>query len=246
MTGLGVANKFVPSFLFGYHYCQAKFQQENLNIMLLQFTKSFRTPSLASRFIYLLVRTWQANAKVDVQCQRLELSLVSLDDSRDLMWKLGHLAVPGGGSQQSTLQHAPQRPIVHQFRQPDKRPPELVAYAFTVAVLLPIVLLLGSWRHLGVNLQAGYYQTLSCNMPSQVWGDCILTNFNALHFRLDTIYIAPPCLPRTGVSVNLHAFSKVVQRACMANALSILSKSRSFVPAKSTSFSLWRILSNLT
>lgn len=42
--------------------------------------------------------------------------------------------------------------IVHQFREPEKRPPVLVSQAFTVAVLAPVLVLLVSWYLIGFNL----------------------------------------------------------------------------------------------
>jgi len=42
--------------------------------------------------------------------------------------------------------------IVHMFREPEKRPPATVSYAFTVLVLVPILILLVAWKLLGVNL----------------------------------------------------------------------------------------------
>jgi len=41
--------------------------------------------------------------------------------------------------------------IVHMFREPEKRPPATVSYAFTVLVLLPVLILLVAWKLLGVN-----------------------------------------------------------------------------------------------
>ena len=38
------------------------------------------------------------------------------------------------------------------FREPEKRPPATVSYAFTVLVLMPILILLVAWKLLGVNL----------------------------------------------------------------------------------------------
>lgn len=42
--------------------------------------------------------------------------------------------------------------IVHQFRQPEKRPPVLVSSVFTLAVLAPVLVLLASWYLVGFNL----------------------------------------------------------------------------------------------
>lgn len=42
--------------------------------------------------------------------------------------------------------------IVHKFRQPEKRPPLVTSQAFTLAALLPLLLLLVAWRSVGANL----------------------------------------------------------------------------------------------
>ena len=42
--------------------------------------------------------------------------------------------------------------IVHRFREPEKRPPVLVSFAFTAAVLAPVPILLLSWYLIGLNL----------------------------------------------------------------------------------------------
>jgi len=42
--------------------------------------------------------------------------------------------------------------IVHMFREPEKRPPATVSYAFTALVLLPLLILLLAWKIIGVNL----------------------------------------------------------------------------------------------
>jgi len=41
--------------------------------------------------------------------------------------------------------------IVHMFREPEKRPPATVSYAFTALVLLPLLILLVAWKLIGVN-----------------------------------------------------------------------------------------------
>jgi oligosaccharyltransferase complex subunit delta (ribophorin II) len=48
--------------------------------------------------------------------------------------------------------YGPKPEIRHLFREPEKRPPTLVSDAFTVLVILPLILLIGLWIAIGVNL----------------------------------------------------------------------------------------------
>lgn len=46
----------------------------------------------------------------------------------------------------------PKQQIVHQFRQPEKRPPRLVSDIFTVLCAIPLLVLVALWFKLGINL----------------------------------------------------------------------------------------------
>ncbi|KAI1299206.1 Dolichyl-diphosphooligosaccharide--protein glycosyltransferase subunit 2 [Halotydeus destructor] len=48
--------------------------------------------------------------------------------------------------------YGPKPEIVHQFRQPDKRPPQAVSDTFTALTALPLLVLFVLWAKIGVNL----------------------------------------------------------------------------------------------
>ncbi|XP_078665506.1 dolichyl-diphosphooligosaccharide--protein glycosyltransferase subunit 2-like isoform X1 [Branchiostoma floridae x Branchiostoma belcheri] len=48
--------------------------------------------------------------------------------------------------------YQPREEIQHMFREPEKRPPATVSTTFTALVLLPVLILLGLWIKLGVNI----------------------------------------------------------------------------------------------
>ena len=50
-----------------------------------------------------------------------------------------------------SFQYEAKPEIVHMFREPEKRPPATVSYAFTALVLLPLLILLVAWKLIGVN-----------------------------------------------------------------------------------------------
>ncbi|CAB3408054.1 unnamed protein product [Caenorhabditis bovis] len=50
--------------------------------------------------------------------------------------------------------------IVHQFRQPEKRPPAVISDAFTIICLLPLAFLLAVWFKIGINFD---------NAPASPW-----------------------------------------------------------------------------
>ena len=73
-----------------------------------------------------------------------------------ISWQLGKLNIQfnqDASIESSWLERYLAKPeIVHQFRQPEKRPPTLVSHAFTLLCLSPILILLVCWFALGINL----------------------------------------------------------------------------------------------
>ncbi|XP_028404232.1 dolichyl-diphosphooligosaccharide--protein glycosyltransferase subunit 2-like [Dendronephthya gigantea] len=73
-----------------------------------------------------------------------------------LLWTIGKIQLTFASSpetpQQKGSQFKPKPEIQHSFRQPEKRPPKTVSTAFTILVLLPLLVLFVAWMKLGVNL----------------------------------------------------------------------------------------------
>ena len=75
-----------------------------------------------------------------------------------LLWTVGSIklsfaASPASDKQQEKGGQFKSKPeIKHMFRQPEKRPPKTVSTAFTILVLLPLLILFVAWLKLGVNL----------------------------------------------------------------------------------------------
>ncbi|KAF4529722.1 hypothetical protein B566_EDAN015351 [Ephemera danica] len=78
--------------------------------------------------------------------------------SNSFLWEVAEvsLSFASTGSVSSTTQssdmYKPKSEIKHMFREPDKRPPATVSSLFTVLVCLPLLVLLGLWAKLGVNI----------------------------------------------------------------------------------------------
>ncbi|CAG0913143.1 unnamed protein product [Notodromas monacha] len=78
--------------------------------------------------------------------------------SNPIEWELGNVNLEfrsGSGDQvkKSKFDEYKSKPeIKHMFREPEKRPSDVVANAFSLLVLVPLVLLLALWMKLGVNL----------------------------------------------------------------------------------------------
>jgi len=84
--------------------------------------------------------------------------------SNPLEWKVGSInlqlpanpsgASPGDASSSHSLLYKAKPEIKHLFRQPEKRPPPVISHAFSVLALVPLVILLGLWIKIGVNISA--------------------------------------------------------------------------------------------
>ncbi|KAL5293385.1 RPN2 family protein [Megaselia abdita] len=83
--------------------------------------------------------------------------------TNSFQWTIGSLDLKYGAD--SKTEHASKTrsklpEIIHQFRQPDKRPPRLVSDVFTALCFAPLVLLFAFWGKLGISLSKSQF-TLS-------------------------------------------------------------------------------------
>jgi len=73
-----------------------------------------------------------------------------------IAWELVEMRLTFQGEAAPPVSHATQyqaKPeIIHMFREPEKRPPATVSYAFTVLAVLPLLILIVAWKLLGVNV----------------------------------------------------------------------------------------------
>lgn len=97
-------------------------------------------------------------------------------------------------SKPQTLRVRPE--IIHQFRQPEKRPPRIVSDLFTVLCFVPIVVLLALWIKLGVNV--GNFPFNLSALGFHVGFGAILSLFGMFFWKLnmfDTLrYLMPLAL----------------------------------------------------
>jgi len=72
-----------------------------------------------------------------------------------IAWEMVEMQLTFQGEPAPAASHAAQyeaKPeIIHMFREPEKRPPATVSYAFTVLAVLPLLVLVVAWKLLGVN-----------------------------------------------------------------------------------------------
>ena len=114
----------------------------------------------------------------------MKIGIVTSDKSSSVV--LGSLKLPSGGSKRLAKSHTPRPEIVHVFRVPDKRPSELVAYAFTAAVVAPLLVLLARWRHLSVNIQVS---SMTATVDEARQFDCAWSSFSEPRSTLLTLEV---------------------------------------------------------
>lgn len=78
--------------------------------------------------------------------------------SNAISWHLGDINLKFSDASEelpAAVKNSPLRPeIKHMFREPEKRPPQMVSNAFTLLCLAPFLLMLGLWLKIGVNISA--------------------------------------------------------------------------------------------
>ncbi|KAB7503151.1 Dolichyl-diphosphooligosaccharide--protein glycosyltransferase subunit 2 [Armadillidium nasatum] len=122
----------------------------------------------------------------------LDIIIGDASISNPLMWHLADIVLtfPEGSTksevQDFTYKVKPRPEIQHLFRSPDPKPPKIVALAFTILCLSPLLVLFVGWAKLGVNLSNFQCSLSACGFHVGLGGIFALFFFFWLELNMFT------------------------------------------------------------
>lgn len=114
------------------------------------------------------------------------------------MYFFAHILAPSGNQSRT-----PKPEIIHQFREPEKRPPRFVSDVFTALCAVPLLVLFVLWLKLGINLSNFSFSLSGIGFFSSFGG--ILGLFGLFWYKLnmfDTLRLLIPLAIATFIFGN--------------------------------------------